>query len=38
MKNANEMLVLFDEELADAKVDLAKTFEDRFVKKASAGM
>jgi sulfonate transport system substrate-binding protein len=38
MQNANEMLVLFDKEVADAKVDLAKTFEDRFVKKAAAGM
>ena len=37
MQNANEMLVLFDKEVADAKVDLAKTFVDRFVKKA-AGM
>ncbi len=37
MQNANEMLVLFDKEVADAKVDLNKTFVDRFVKKA-AGM
>lgn len=37
MQNANEMLVLFDKEVADAKVDLKKTFDDRFVKKA-AGM
>jgi NitT/TauT family transport system substrate-binding protein len=37
MQNANEMLVLFDKEVADAKVDLRKTFDDRFVKKA-AGM
>ncbi|MBM3530236.1 MAG: transporter substrate-binding domain-containing protein [Alphaproteobacteria bacterium] len=37
MQNANEMLVLFDKEVADAKVDLGKTFDDRFVKKA-AGM
>ena len=35
MQNANEMLVLFDKEVADAKVDLAKTFDDRFVKKAA---
>jgi len=34
MQNANEMLVLFDKEVADAKVDLNKTFDDRFVKKA----
>ena len=38
MQNANEMLVLFDKEVADAKVDLRKTFDDRFVKKAAAGM
>ena len=38
MQNANEMLVLFDKEVADAKVDLSKTFDDRFVKKASTGM
>lgn len=37
MQNANEMLVLFDKEVADAKVDLKKTFDDRFVRKA-AGM
>lgn len=35
MQNANEMLVLFDKEVADAKVDLKKTFDDRFVKKAA---
>lgn len=35
MQNANEMLVLFDKGVADAKVDLAKTFDDRFVKKAA---
>jgi NitT/TauT family transport system substrate-binding protein len=38
MQNANEMLVLFDKEVADAKVDLSKTFDDRFVKKAAGGM
>ncbi len=38
MKNANEMLVLFDKEVADAKVDLSKTFDDRFVKKAAGAM
>jgi NitT/TauT family transport system substrate-binding protein len=38
MQNANEMLVLFDKEVADAKVDLRKTFDDRFVKKAAAGL
>jgi NitT/TauT family transport system substrate-binding protein len=38
MHNANEMLILFDKEVADAKVDLNKTFVDRFVKKVSAGL
>jgi sulfonate transport system substrate-binding protein len=37
MKSASDMLVAFDPELKEAKVDLAKTFDDRFVKKA-AGM
>jgi NitT/TauT family transport system substrate-binding protein len=37
MRSASDMLVAFDEELKDAKFDLAKTFDDRFVKKA-AGM
>jgi hypothetical protein len=32
------MLVQFDKEVAAAKVDLGKTFDDRFVKKAAAGM
>jgi NitT/TauT family transport system substrate-binding protein len=35
MQNANEMLVLFDKEVADAKVDLRKTVDDRFVRKAA---
>src|SRR5262245_17475511 len=35
MKSASDMLVAFDEELKIAKFDLARTFEDRFVKKAS---
>jgi NitT/TauT family transport system substrate-binding protein len=35
MQNANEMLVLFDKEVADAKVDPKKTVDDRFVKKAA---
>lgn len=34
MKSANDMLVQFDAELKDAKVDLSKTFVDRFAKKA----
>ncbi len=37
MQSASDMLVAFDPELRDAKVDLAKTFDGRFVKKA-AGM
>jgi NitT/TauT family transport system substrate-binding protein len=37
MTNALDMLVKFDPELKDAKVDLAKTFNDSFVKKAAAG-
>lgn len=36
MQNVHDMLVPFDKELADAKVDLAKTVDDRFVKKAAA--
>ena len=32
-----DMLMQFDPELKDAKVDLTKTFDDRFVKKAAAG-
>jgi NitT/TauT family transport system substrate-binding protein len=37
MQSANDMLVAFDDELKGAKVDLAKTFDDRFVRKAAAG-
>jgi NitT/TauT family transport system substrate-binding protein len=37
MKNALQMLVQFDAEMKDAKVDLNKTFDDRFIKKAAAG-
>lgn len=37
IKSASDMLVAFDPELKAANVDLAKTFDDRFVKKA-AGM
>ena len=29
------MLVAFDDELKNAKLDLGKTFDDRFVKKAA---
>ncbi len=36
IQSASDMLTAFDPELKDAKVDLAKTFDDRFVKKAAA--
>jgi NitT/TauT family transport system substrate-binding protein len=35
MKSAADMLIAFDQELRDAKVDLAKTFDDRFIRKAT---
>lgn len=35
MRSAADMLVKFDPELKDAKVDLSKTFEPRFAKKAN---
>lgn len=37
MKNAYDMLKDFDEELKTATVDLAKTFDGRFVQKAAGG-
>jgi NitT/TauT family transport system substrate-binding protein len=37
MKNAFQMLEQFDEELKTNKVDLSKTFDARFVKKAASG-
>jgi NitT/TauT family transport system substrate-binding protein len=37
MRSSADMLLAFDPELRDAKVDLSRTFDDRFVKKA-AGM
>ena len=37
-KNALDMLTQFDPEMKDAKVDLSKTFTDKFVKKAAASM
>src|SRR5262245_23632184 len=37
-KNALDMLTQFDPEMKDAKVDLSKTFNDKFVKKAAASM
>jgi NitT/TauT family transport system substrate-binding protein len=38
MQNAYQLLAQFDPELKGAKVDLAKTFDDRFVRKAAGGM
>ncbi len=38
MKSAADMLLAFDEELKSANVDLAKTFDDRFVKKAAGNI
>jgi NitT/TauT family transport system substrate-binding protein len=38
MKNALAMLVQFDDEMKDAKIDLKRTFDDRFVKKAAGTM
>ena len=35
MKTALNMLLEFDPELKDAKIDLSKTFDDRYVKKAA---
>ncbi len=36
MKSAADMLLAFDDELKGASIDLAKTFDDRFVKQAVA--
>jgi NitT/TauT family transport system substrate-binding protein len=36
MQSAADMLTAFDDELKSAKLDLAKTFDDRFVRKAAA--
>jgi sulfonate transport system substrate-binding protein len=36
MRSAADMLLAFDPELKDAKVDLATTFDGRFVSKAAA--
>jgi NitT/TauT family transport system substrate-binding protein len=38
MQNAYQLLVQFDPELKGAKVDLRKTFDDHFVRKAASGM
>lgn len=35
MRSASDMLVAFDDELKSAAFDLAKTFDDRFVRKAA---
>jgi NitT/TauT family transport system substrate-binding protein len=37
MQSAANMLLAFDDELKSVKIDLAKTFDDRFVKKSAAG-
>ena len=37
MQNGLNLLLKFDPEMKDAKIDLNKTFDDRFVKKAAAG-
>ena len=36
MQSAADMLLAFDDEIKGAKVDLAKTFDERFVKRAAA--
>jgi NitT/TauT family transport system substrate-binding protein len=38
MQSAADMLVAFDDELKGAKVDLSRTFDDRFVKTAASSM
>ena len=35
MKSTNDMLVQFDDEMKNTKVDVTKTFDDRFAKKAA---
>jgi NitT/TauT family transport system substrate-binding protein len=37
MKSALDMLAKFDDEIKNAKIDLPKTFDGRFVKKAAGG-
>ena len=37
MQNGQNLLLQFDPEMKDAKIDLNRTFDDRFVKKAAAG-
>jgi NitT/TauT family transport system substrate-binding protein len=38
MKSAADMLLAFDEELRGAQIDLSRTFDDRFVKRAAGGI
>jgi NitT/TauT family transport system substrate-binding protein len=35
MRSAADMLYAFEQELRDAKIDLSKTFDDRFVRRAA---
>jgi NitT/TauT family transport system substrate-binding protein len=37
MQSAVDMLLAFDEELKGAKIEISRTFEDRFVRKAAGG-
>ena len=37
MTSTYDMLKQFDEELRSSTIDLSKTFDDRFAKKAAAG-
>ena len=37
MQSAADMLIAFEQELKDAKIDLGRTFDDRFVRKAAGG-
>jgi NitT/TauT family transport system substrate-binding protein len=37
MQNGLNLLLQFDPEMKDVKIDLNKTFDDRFVKKAATG-
>jgi sulfonate transport system substrate-binding protein len=38
MRSAADMLLAFDEELRGAQIDLSRTFDDRFVKRAAGGI
>ena len=37
MQNGLNLLLQFDPEMKDARIDLNRTFDDRFVKKAAGG-